>query len=354
MGRWLTTEQRVFIVEEMAKTGSTIATRRSVKLHFNTKVSLNTIGAVFRKWKKNGTIRNLHKGNSGRHRSATANENVQIAEAHLNDQNVSLRKLSAATQISRSSLHRILRTNLQLKPYKIQESQELKPGDCKARLNFCKKIKQLIESGEIDVSEIIFSDESHVYLKSSPNKQNVRQWLAEKPKTRSPVPLHSAKVTVWCGFNSTKIFGPYFFENSETGEALTVTKERYTAMLAEIFPDDSDDVNTKTVFQQDGAPAHTSRMVIDFLNHRFSGRLISKSSNLLWPPRSPDLNPLDFYFWSHMKQKVHEGSPQTRMEVKNLISAFVSSISPDLLGRVIQQFNVRIRRCIAAKGGLFE
>ena len=66
-------------------------------------------------------------------------------------------------------------------------------------------------------------------------------------------------------------------------------------MLTGIFPEDSEDVNSRTVFMQDGAPAHTSRMAMDWLEDRFPGRLISNKSDFMqWPPRSPDLNPVGF------------------------------------------------------------
>ena len=126
----------------------------------------------------------------------------------------------------------------------------------------------MIQDEELDPGDIIFSDESHIYLATSPNKQNIREW-------RSPLPLHSAKVTVWCGLNSSKIIGPYFFEDAETGTPLTVTKERYTDMLTEVFPEGSENVNSNTIFMQDGAPAHTSRMTIDWLEAHFPGNLIS-------------------------------------------------------------------------------
>jgi len=69
----------------------------------------------------------------------------------------------------------------------------------------------------------------------------------------------------------------------------------------------------------------------------------------------PDLNQLDFYFWDHMKQKIHEGSPRNLMEVKNLIGDFVNQTSGDgeLLKRVTAKFRSSVKRCIQAKGGLF-
>jgi hypothetical protein len=45
-------------------------------------------------------------------------------------------------------------------------------------------------------------------------------------------------------------------------------------------------------FMQDGATAHTDIYSINVLNKVFEDRLISCR---LWPERSPDLNPWDFY-----------------------------------------------------------
>ena len=57
-------------------------------------------------------------------------------------------------------------------------------------------------------------------------------------------------------------------------------------------------------FQQDGAPPHTSRITIDFLNKLFPGRLMSKSGDLDWPPRSPDLTPPDFFLWNNIRAEI--------------------------------------------------
>jgi hypothetical protein len=47
------------------------------------------------------------------------------------------------------------------------------------------------------------------------------------------------------------------------------------------------------VFQHDGAPAHYSRLVTH-LNLTFLERWIGRGGHVPWPPRSPDLTPLDF------------------------------------------------------------
>ena len=61
------------------------------------------------------------------------------------------------------------------------------------------------------------------------NKQNCRFWAAENPRELHQRPLHTAKLSVWCGISKVGIVGPYFFE--EEGTAVTVTSERYVEML---------------------------------------------------------------------------------------------------------------------------
>ena len=112
------------------------------------------------------------------------------------DSRSSVRKPSAASGINKSSVHVILKCDLNLKPFKIQPAHEMKPGDDVKRLEFCRKIQHLSASGELNTEKIIFSDESHVYLRSVPNKQNNREWLPEKPQASNAVPLHSLKVSL--------------------------------------------------------------------------------------------------------------------------------------------------------------
>ena len=78
------------------------------------------------------------------------------------------------------------------------------------------KVQQMVEEENFDVGAIIFSDESHIYLKSKPNKQNWRQWSVTKPSTIYSIPLHSQKITVWSGIDSNKLWGPFFFFKMKT------------------------------------------------------------------------------------------------------------------------------------------
>ena len=59
------------------------------------------------------------------------------------------------------------------------------------------------------------------------------------------------------------------------------------------FVDQLDDDELRNgYFQQDGATCHTSNESITEIESFFDDRIISKA---LWPPRSPDLSPPDFF-----------------------------------------------------------
>ena len=352
--RKFTAEHRVYIVEAMVKTQSAVTAKRRFQRQFKMTITEKTVRAIFKAWKNDFTVEDLRKGNSGQPKTArTPEKKVIVRDLIQMDSRSSVRKLSAASGINKSSVHVILKCDLNLKPFKIQQAHEMKPGDDVKRLEFCRKIQHLSASGELNTEKIIFSDESHVYLRSVPNKQNNREWLPEKPQASNAVPLHSPKVTVWCGITSSRVLGPYFFED-DTGSAVTVTKERYVEMLEHFFIEDSHEICSETFFQQDGATPHTANLSMDWLRERFPERLISSKSDFPWPPRSPDLNPLDFFFWGYMKNEIWKSSPATMEDIKEKIREFCASIDDDVLHRVTQNFNSRIKRCIDANGGLFE
>jgi len=56
-------------------------------------------------------------------------------------------------------------------------------------------------------------------------------------------------------------------------------------------------------FQQDGAPAHRARETVglELLIHE-TPDFIPRS---LWPPNSPDLNPLDYTVWGVLQERVY-------------------------------------------------
>jgi hypothetical protein len=77
----------------------------------------------------------------------------------------------------------------------------------------------------------------------------------------------------------------------------TITGIVYLDMLQQflITQLDEDDQEVRIHFQQDGAPPHYLGEVREYLSTRFPGRWIGRAAQIAWPPRSPDLTPLDFF-----------------------------------------------------------
>ena len=51
----------------------------------------------------------------------------------------------------------------------------------------------------------------------------------------------------------------------------------------------------ETLIQQDGESPHYSHVMRKHLHHTVSGGCVSKGTSVAWPPRSPDITPLDLF-----------------------------------------------------------
>ena len=134
--------------------------------------------------------------------------------------------------------------------------------------------------------KIIFSDEAQFDLDGYVNKQNCRIWGTENLHAYIEKPTHPKRVTVWYGFSSRAIFVPFFLE-IEQGEAVTVNGDRYRAMLnVFLFTKIEEEDIGNIWFQQDGATSHTGEATHDVLRHVFEDGIISRRTDVVWPPRS--------------------------------------------------------------------
>ena len=66
-------------------------------------------------------------------------------------------------------------------------------------------------------------------------------------------------------------------------------------------------------FQQDGASSQTAHESRQELRDLFGQNIVGKFFNFNWPPRSPDLSPLDFFLWGYLKNKVYSGVKATTL-----------------------------------------
>ncbi|PNF42969.1 hypothetical protein B7P43_G11340 [Cryptotermes secundus] len=84
------------------------------------------------------------------------------------------------------------------------------------------------------------------------------------------------------------------------------------------------------------------------------GRWIGRRSAIVYPPRSSELTPLDFYLWRTLKDEGYRQKPATLNALREIIEASCAGISPDTLTAVVRSAVRRHRRCLAVDGGHFE
>jgi inhibitor of nuclear factor kappa-B kinase subunit alpha len=104
-------------------------------------------------------------------------------------------------------------------------------------------------------------------------------------------------------------------------------------------------------FMQDGAAAHTATYSIKALNEVFEDRRVSRG---LWPARSPDLNPCDFFLWGNLKDKVYSNNSHTLVELKQSIRETILSIEISELKLVSNNIFKRLEACLRAEWRHFE
>ena len=108
-------------------------------------------------------------------------------------------------------------------------------------------------------------------------------------------------------------------------------------------------------YQQDGATVHTTTVAArEWLGDKFDGRVISRLINRPWPAKSPDLSPLDFWFWSVAMAELRRAPPASIQDLKLTVDAFVESMDHEEVSRSVRHLLQRAQACIGQDGGPFE
>ena len=76
----------------------------------------------------------------------------------------------------------------------------------------------------------------------------------------------------------------------------------------------------------------------------YPGHWIGRGGPVAWPPRSPDLTPLDFFLWEHIKSIVYETPVPDEETLLARILAASDEVRgmPDVIGRVRQSFRTQV------------
>jgi hypothetical protein len=109
-------------------------------------------------------------------------------------------------------------------------------------------------------------------------------------------------------------------------------------------------------FMHVGAKAHFARAVGRHLTRRYGERWMGRGGPVPWPLRSPDLNPVDYCVWGHVKSLVYTSSVDTVEELQHWIEGAFQQISnePGVCERIRNSMRRRVQSCVQMQGQHFE
>lgn len=230
-------------------------------------------------------------------------------------------------------------------PYKVSVVQQLQPTDHEKRRRFCQWFNGNLANNDDVLDLTFFSDEAWFHLSGYVNSQNYRTWATENPHNFVETSLHPIKIGVWVAMSRRRIIGPIFFHE-------TINADRYQRLILQPFMDQlHDDEQTLGYFQQDGATAHTARTTIQFLQEFYGDRIISQER---WPPRSPDLTPLDFFLFGYLKNNVFKRRLHNLAELQAAIEFEIGNITNETLQNVFENLKRRSNICLQNNGQHFQ
>lgn len=264
------------------------------------------------------------------------------------DPSISIRGLAAEFNVVKTTMLRIVHEDLRYKSYVQKVRQLLSDATRNKRLERCHILLSSLKHSAAGRLRF-FSDEKIFTVDAKINRRNDR-WLAHDPsdvpfvgKTKFPSKIHVLSVVSSEG----DIMAPHFFQTGET-----ITKEVYLHVLQTVVEPWMNSVSCGRpyVFQQDGAPAHTSHLVQGWLSEHVS-MFWDKD---MWPPNSPDLNPLDYYVWGVVERESNKSQHANSESLATAIRRAFDNLSRDVVKKACERFRTRIEKVIAANGGYIQ
>jgi inhibitor of nuclear factor kappa-B kinase subunit alpha len=265
----------------------------------------------------------------------------------------SLNEIAREIEVSRSTVRNIVHNELKLKCLKKKRAQELTEANKFTRFVRAKQLLRHYPQSKVHF--IWFTDEKLFTVAAPKNAQNDRLYVptgtlkkqvsaARLLKTRS---TFTKSVMVSVGVSSlgatelifidpgVKINGAYYRDVLLSQQLLPAIR----ALSGEFF-----------IFQQDSAPAHRAYDTVEMLRLNTPAFI----PPTLWPPNSPDLNPVDYKIWGVLQERVYRTRIRDVDHLKERLVEEWTQFDQKIIDGSINQWRKRLRACVSADGGHFE
>ena len=196
---------KIKIVLLMGKFESLTTVKRELQAEFGKQTpNLNCIKDIIECFTEIGTVEDRER--AGRPSVITEETFEKVRDVCEAERRQSVRTVAAAGAIPRTTVHRITREYLLLKPYKGHFVQQLYEEDFQDRVDMCETLEPMLLNDHNE-ENFFFSYEAAFHLNGLINKHNVRYWCETNPNIQLETVMKFPKVNVWCAMSSKRLIG---------------------------------------------------------------------------------------------------------------------------------------------------
>lgn len=215
-----------------------------------------------------------------------------------------------------------------------------------SKLHHQKRLEWATRYMKQDFTKVLWTDECRATLDGPDG------WVLKGRHSRNRMRRQQGGggIMFWAGLLGNTIVGPF-----KVQRGVKMNSVNYCSFLTTNFlpwyERLSDEEKDALVFMQDNAPSHASR----YSKSWFSDQGIDGSKLMIWPPNSPDLNPIEM-LWSLIKRKVYENGKQySSLNVLwEAVCKACREIPEEQLKNLVHGVDKRLVKVITSKGGRFE
>lgn len=302
--------------------------------------SLNTVVRCCQAWFQEGRTRRAR--GTGRRSRTTDREDRRLRILALRDRFTSTRAIADqwfaehGRPIGMRTVYRRIRSfgMLSCRPHLVLP---LTPEHRRNRLQWCRERLQWNQ----EWNTVVFSDESRFCLGMHDGRARVRRRRGERRNPQFSVERHvhrTVGVMVW-GAIAYGSRSPLVFIRGN------MTAQRYIQDVVETHVLPYLRTLGNPLFQQDNARPHVARVTLDYFGH-------NQIDLLPWPPRSPDLSPIE-HVWDIMGRRLQNlpNPPQTLAALCHEVQVAWDEIPQEEIDHLIRSMPRRVNECTAHRGG---
>jgi transposase len=311
-----------------------------------TKVNIETVKSVLRKWKLHRTIKDLPK--TGRPSKLDDRTSRRLARMVQSGEVSTASELTEAA-VSNGIVHISARTACRvlhkegLQAMHMVNRPLLTRAHKRRRLEFASVHRDWTAD---DWKQVIFSDET--VITARPSDSHKLRWTKHthglNPRLVVPTVRGGGPAIMTWGCISTYGFHDFILLEGMMDAAgyVTVLKDNLIPVIREYFK------RHPCIFQQDGASVHTAHEVTEFF--------IAHNMQVLdWPPHSPDLNIIE-HVWHYLKEEIRKRPVAScKKELwSNVVAVLDHMWSTEMTKRIndlYESLPTRMQTVIAAHGG---